>query len=446
MNPSPSRSAAEEQSTNLLLRFQSVRAQTMALIEGLSDEDCVVQAMPDASPLKWHLAHTTWFFEVFVLENFLQGFRPFDAAFKVLFNSYYNGVGEKYPRPHRGLLTRPSLERVKQYRTAVDEQIAFLLGSQTGVFNSQIDALIVLGIHHEQQHQELMLTDFKYLLSLNPLLPAYRIGWPLISTVLPQQKFLGFRGGLMQVGRSAKNLEQYSEFSFDNEGPEHQVFLRDFELSNRPITYGDVLEFIDAGGYQRPEFWLSMGWDFVRTQSLQAPLYWQRHTSAGAPGWFTFTLRGLCPIALDVPVPHLSYFEADALARFNGARLPTEAEWEHAAKLSTQGHVALEQGNFLEDKLFHPTVARSAVPSTSPSQLYGDVWEWTQSSYEAYPGYRSDAGAIGEYNGKFMCGQYVLRGGSCVTPRAHIRNSYRNFFPPSAQWQFSGARLARDLG
>ncbi len=445
MNTQSLRSTAAQANVDLLVRFQAVRAQTLALIEGLSDEDCVVQAMPDASPLKWHLAHTTWFFEVFVVEKFSTNFRPFDASFKVLFNSYYNGVGEKFPRSHRGFLTRPSLATVRQYRAVIDDQIAVLLSAKSGFDTSELEALVVLGINHEQQHQELMLADFKYLMSLHPLLPAYRAGWPLITTVLPQQRFLAFGSGLISIGYSGKNVKRYAEFSFDNEGPEHQVYLRAFELSNRPITYGDVLDFIDAGGYQQPEFWLAMGWDIVRLHGLNAPLYWQSHPSGGAPGWFNFTLRGLCPISLDVPVPHLSYFEADALARFSGARLPTESEWEHAALASKDQGKLIEQGNFLEDNLFHPTVARTAGANQSPSQLFGDVWEWTQSSYQAYPGYRSEDGAIGEYNGKFMCSQYVLRGGSCVTPRDHIRSSYRNFFPPAAQWQFSGARLARDL-
>jgi ergothioneine biosynthesis protein EgtB len=430
---------------DLIQRFLATRQQTVDLIEGLSDEDCVVQAMPDASPLKWHLAHTTWFFEVFVLEKFSSKFKPFDDSFKVLFNSYYNGVGEKFARPQRGMLTRPSLERVLKYRAFIDEQIVELLNSPSVARSFEFKALLVLGINHEQQHQELMLTDFKYLLSLNPLFPTFRSGWPLISTALPLQKFVEFSGGLVDIGLSQSTIGVQRDFSFDNEGPAHQVFLKPFSLSSCPLTFGDVLEFIDAGGYQRPELWLSMGWDFVLAQSLKAPLYWHAVEHHGATTWHNFTLRGLCPISPDVPVPHLSYFEADAIARFKNARLPSQAEWEHAAVSDSDSLEPIKQGNFLESQLFHPTVAHRAMPANTLANLFGDIWEWTQSSYDAYPGYRPVEGAIGEYNGKFMCNQLVLRGGSCVTPRSHIRSSYRNFFPPQAQWQFSGARLARDL-
>jgi ergothioneine biosynthesis protein EgtB len=430
---------------DLVQRFLATRQQTVDLIEGLSDEDCVVQAMPDASPLKWHLAHTTWFFEVFVVEKFSLKFRPFDDSFKVLFNSYYNGVGEKFARPQRGMLTRPSLDRVLKYRAFIDDQIVELLNSPSVAHSVEFKALLVLGINHEQQHQELMLTDFKYLLSLNPLFPAYRSGWPLISTALPGQRFLEFSGGLVDIGLSKKTIGLQSDFAFDNESPAHQVFLQPFSLASRPITYGDVLEFIDASGYQRPQLWLSMGWDFVLAQSLKAPLYWHAVEHHGATTWHNFTLRGLCEISPDVPVPHLSYFEADAIARFKNARLPTQAEWEYASMINDDSPTPIKQGNFLENAVFHPTIAHHALARDKLANLFGDVWEWTQSSYDAYPGYRAVEGAIGEYNGKFMCNQFVLRGGSCATPRSHIRSSYRNFFPPQAQWQFSGARLARSL-
>jgi ergothioneine biosynthesis protein EgtB len=430
---------------DLIQRFLATRQQTIELIDGLSEEDCVVQAMPDASPLKWHLAHTTWFFEVFLLEKFAHNFKPFDESFKVLFNSYYNGVGERLSRPQRGMLTRPALQQVLRYRASVDYQIVTLLSSSTFAQSPEVAALLVLGINHEQQHQELMLTDFKYLLSLNPLFPAYRNGWPLITTALPRQVFLEFSGGLVEIGMSQKTVGMQRDFSFDNESPAHQVFLKPFALASCPLTYGDVLEFIDASGYQRPELWLSMGWDFVTAQSLKAPLYWHCIEHHGAKTWHNFTLRGLCPISPDVPVPHLSYFEADAIARFKNARLPTQAEWEHAAVCNDDSLTPIKHGNFLDSNLFHPTVAHHALAPDKLANLFGDVWEWTQSSYDAYPGYRAAEGAIGEYNGKFMCNQFVLRGGSCATPRSHIRSSYRNFFPPQAQWQFSGARLARSL-
>jgi ergothioneine biosynthesis protein EgtB len=430
---------------DLIQRFLATRQQTVDLIEGLSDEDCVVQAMPDASPLKWHLAHTTWFFEVFVLEKFSSNFKPFDEAFKMLFNSYYNGVGEKFSRPQRGMLTRPSLAQVLKYRASVDDKIIDLLHSPSLSQSKGLVSLLVLGINHEQQHQELMLTDFKYLLSLNPLFPAYRSGWPLISTALPGQRFLEFSGGLVDIGLSKKTIGLQSDFAFDNESPAHQVFLKPFSLASRPITYGDVLEFIDASGYQRPQLWLSMGWDFVLAQSLKAPLYWHAVEHHGATTWHNFTLRGLCEISPDVPVPHLSYFEADAIARFKNARLPTQAEWEYASMINDDSPTPIKQGNFLENAVFHPTIAHHALARDKLANLFGDVWEWTQSSYDAYPGYRAVEGAIGEYNGKFMCNQFVLRGGSCATPRSHIRSSYRNFFPPQTQWQFSGARLARSL-
>jgi ergothioneine biosynthesis protein EgtB len=438
-------SGVGEETIDLVRRFLSTRQQTIALIDGLSEEDCVVQAMPDASPLKWHLAHTTWFFEVFVLEKFSQTFKPFDESFKVLFNSYYNGVGEKFPRMQRGMLTRPSLAQVLKYRISVDDQIVALLSMPAVVQYAELKSLLVLGINHEQQHQELMLTDLKYLLSLNPLFPAYRSGWPLISTALPPKQFLEFSGGLVEIGLSKNTVGVQRDFAFDNEGPSHQVFLKPFSLASCPLTYNDVLEFIDAGGYQRPEFWLSMGWDFVAAQSLKAPLYWHEVDYHGAKTWHNFNLRGLCAVSPDVPVPHLSYFEADAIARFKNARLPTQAEWEHAALATDNSITPIKQGNLLENSLFHPTVAHNAIAKDKLANLYGDVWEWTQSSYDAYPGYRPLEGAIGEYNGKFMCNQFVLRGGSCITPRSHIRSSYRNFFPPNAQWQFSGARLARDL-
>jgi ergothioneine biosynthesis protein EgtB len=413
--------------TDLQVRFNSVRAQTLALAAPLSAEDCQLQSMPDTSPTKWHLAHTSWFFETFVLERFEPNFKAYDASFKVLLNSYYNGVGELGVRVERGLMSRPSLERVYAYRNAVDERVAALL--QTHSSNTAMQELVLLGTHHEQQHQELLLTDIKHAFSRNPALPAYAARWPMV-TVHPQPvAWFSLEGGLARVGGAS------APFSFDNEGPAHEVFLRPYEIASRPVTYGDYLAFMQDDGYARPELWLSLGWDWVRAQHAVAPLYWSQHDGV----WHNFTLQGLVAIDANTPLPHLNYFEADAFARWAGARLPTEAEWEHAAL-----HLQVPaKGNFLESNAFH-TLPQALAASIHPQQMLGDVWEWTQSSYNAYPGFKAATGAVGEYNGKFMCNQFVLRGGSCVTPMSHIRATYRNFFPPQAQWQFSGLRLARD--
>lgn len=424
-----------------LKRLIEVRQTTAKLVTGLSSEDCALQSMPDASPLKWHLAHTTWFFEVFVLERYERNFAPFHPSFRVLFNSYYNGIGDKHPRPERGLVSRPSLEDVLAYRADVDARLHELAirpemanTSLDPTADAELDATVELGIQHEQQHQELMLTDFKHLLSRNPMLPAYRVGWPLTTASTVPLEWVRFDGGLGSIGASAGN------FSFDNERPRHKVYLEPFELATRPITYGDCADFIEDGGYGRPELWLSLGWDWVRQHQVDRPLYWRRD----ANGWQTFSLRGLVPIAREVPAAHLSYFEADAMARWQNARLPTEAEWEHAAQMAMAGSTEIE-GNFFDNGIFHPLSPSRVHQQGELAQLWGDVWEWTSSSYEAYPGFSAARGAVGEYNGKFMCNQYVLRGGSCATPRSHIRTSYRNFFPPEARWQFSGARIARSL-
>jgi ergothioneine biosynthesis protein EgtB len=429
--------------------LRRVRAQSISLVEPLTPEDCQAQSMPDASPAKWHLAHTTWFFETFVLEGFEPGFRPHDQAFRVLFNSYYQAVGPQHPRPSRGLITRPTLDEVKAWRAAVDERLAALLATCD---DPALHALVTLGLQHEQQHQELMLTDLKHLLWQNPARPAYRSRWPLAEVRPAPQGWVGVDvagGGEVEIGH-APALD--GGFAFDNETPRHALRLLPFELATRPVTHGDWLAFMADGGYRRPELWLAMGWDWVQAGRREAPLYWQRpardaNAEAGAdpsagPGadrsgndWQVFTLQGLVPLDPHTPLPHLSYFEADAYARWAGARLPTEAEWEHAAR-----QVPL-RGHFADRGAFHP------LPDTGGAglrQLYGDVWEWTSSAYAAYPRYRPSPGAIGEYNGKFMCNQFVLRGGSCATPAGHVRASYRNFFPPEAQWQFSGLRLARD--
>ncbi|MEO8058896.1 MAG: ergothioneine biosynthesis protein EgtB [Burkholderiales bacterium] len=411
--------------------FAEVRQATLTLAAPLSPEDCQVQSMPDASPTKWHLAHITWFFETFILERFEPAFKPFDASFRVLFNSYYQGVGEMHPRAQRGLITRPTLAEVLRYRADVDARVQRLLVSRAD--DPALSELVTLGLHHEQQHQELLLTDIKHALSFNPQHKAYAKRWPMTTVRAQPLRWLGFDGGLIEHGF---DRARDGAFGFDNESPRHRTYTAPFALASRPATYGEYLAFIDDGGYRRPELWLSMGWDWVRSGQRSAPLYW--HQTDGV--WLNHTLQGQVEIDPRTPVCHLSYFEADAFARWAGERLPTEVEWEFAARsLRTPQHA-----NFANRGAFHPLPAADAS-SDEPLQMFGDVWEWTQSSYSPYPGYRAPSGAVGEYNGKFMCNQYVLRGGSCATPAGHVRASYRNFFPPEAQWQFSGVRLARDV-
>jgi len=374
--------------------YRQVRAHTLALAAPLSGEDASVQSMPDASPTKWHLAHTTWFFETFVLEPREERFKPFDAAFRALFNSYYNAVGEKHPRAQRGLLTRPGLDTVLAYRADVDERVLRLLAR----LDHAALALVELGLHHEQQHQELLLTDIKHLFSCNPLQPAYREAAVYAAPPKPLQ-WQAFAEGLAEIGHAGNG------FAYDNEGPRHRVFLPAYSLATRLVTNAEYAGFIDAGGYRDASLWLADGWDWLRAQGRGHPLYWHQ----GDRGWEEFTLEGHAPLS------HVSYFEADAYARWAGARLPTEAEWEHAA---------LHGGEHLQ-------------------QLDDTCWQWTASAYLPYPGFRVSEGAVGEYNGKFMVNQMVLRGGSVATPRSHVRLSYRNFFPASACWQFTGIRLAR---
>jgi ergothioneine biosynthesis protein EgtB len=421
-------------------RYTAVRSQTLALAAPLSEAECQVQSMPDASPVKWHLAHTTWFFETFVLATHVPGHRPFDPAFKVLFNSYYNGVGAQHPRAQRGLVTRPDLATVRAWRTAVDDQMATLLAMP---LPPGVADLVELGLQHEQQHQELILTDLLHLLSCNPLAPVYLPLPPALAShpsVAPLQ-WIAQPGGLVDIGDAG------SGFAFDNERPRHAQHLRPFALASRPVSQGEWAAFIADGGYADPRWWMSAGWDWVRQQQVGAPLHWRRSASDPA-GWQVFSLRGLQPLQPSAPVCHIGWFEADAFARWHAAqhpgsppsRLPTEAEWEHTAQAVWPQ--ALAASNLLESGALRPLPA--ADEGGGLQQLAGDVWEWTASPYTAYPGYRPWAGAVGEYNGKFMVNQMVLRGGSCATPRSHIRASYRNFFPTDARWQFSGVRLARD--
>ena len=401
-------------------RFLAVRRQSEALAAPLSAEDQQVQSMPDASPSKWHLAHSSWFFETFVLGVHAPGYRVFDPAYGFLFNSYYNAVGARHPRPQRGLLTRPALAEVLEYRRHVSEHIAALLAPDV---DPAIAAVVELGMHHEQQHQELLLMDIKHAFWCNPLRPAYRPPAASLSATPGATRCSSYGGGLVEIGVNAPT----DAFAFDNETPRHRVWLEPFTLAQRLVSNSDFLEFINDGGYSRPELWLSDGWDLAQREAWQAPLYWERHDGA----WSYFTLAGMRPLDRAVPVCHVSLFEAQAFAKWAGKRLPSEAEWEYAARaLPLSGH-------FADSGHFHPLPAQGAA-----HQMFGDCWEWTASPYVAYPGYREPAGAIGEYNGKFMSGQMVLRGGACVTPADHIRASYRNFFPPASRWMFAGIRLA----
>ena len=409
--------------------YLNVRKQSENLCEPLITEDYVVQTMPDVSPPKWHLAHASWFFETFVLEPYLKNYRRYNDHYNCLFNSYYNGMGNPFPRSQRGFLTRPSVADVYRYRAHVDRYIGELASTLDLHPNQEaIQELILLGINHEQQHQELLLTDIKHIFAQNPLSPVYfkEAGQnPVNDPVSLEWK--NFPAGEVSIGHQGKG------FHYDNELPLHQVLLKNFSLANRLITNREYQQFIDDGGYSNPLLWLSDGWTAVQTQSWKHPMYWLQQEGV----WQTMTLSGLKPLHPEEPVCHVSYYEADAFANWCGKRLPTETEWEHAADQNLPA-----EGNYLESGCFHP---RAAGPGEDLRQLFGDVWEWTQSAYMPYPGYQTPEGAIGEYNGKFMCNQLVLRGGSCVTPGDHIRKTYRNFFYPHNRWQFMGIRLAVDV-
>ena len=385
--------------------------------------------MPDASPAKWHLAHTSWFFEQFILLPHAADYVEFDPQFSYLFNSYYLTLGERHERPRRGLLSRPTVDQVYAYRRHVDQRLAEFLSHADDRLYGTVRPLLEIGLNHEQQHQELILTDIKHLFAQNPLRPAYRAEHgERTTTNIAFATWRRFDEQVAEIGHDGQG------FAYDNESPRHRVFLGSFELGSRLITCGEYIEFMNDGGYQRGELWLSQGWNIVQTCSWQAPLYWEKQDGS----WSQMTLSGMRPIEPAEPVCHVSYFEADAFARWAAARLPTEAEWEIAS-----ADVPLA-GNLLESEAFHPRPA-SASADPGLQQMFGDVWEWTRSAYLAYPGYRPPEGALGEYNGKFMCNQFVLRGGSCATPSSHIRRTYRNFFPPDARWQFMGFRLARDV-
>ncbi|MDB5814124.1 MAG: ergothioneine biosynthesis protein EgtB [Rhodocyclales bacterium] len=415
-------------------RYDLVRALSETLAAPLSAEDQCVQSMPDASPTKWHLAHTSWFFETVVLKAYIPGYRVFDEHFHFLFNSYYESLGARHPRAERGLLTRPALQAIMDYRAHVDAAMRAFIGSADAAAWSTAEPLLVLGLNHEQQHQELLLTDIKHLLSRNPLSPAYVKGINNRTQEVLTLSWVDCAGGRVEVGHAGTG------FAFDNETPRHEVLLRPYRLANRCVSCGEYQAFIDDGGYDRPELWLSDGWAMRTLQDWNAPLYWQRDENGSA--WQIFTLHGLRELDATEPVCHLSFYEAAAYAQWADARLPTEFEWEAASS-----EIPFD-GRFLDPANLQPhAVARSEAVSEPPKllQMYGDVWEWTRSSYDPYPGFKPLAGAVGEYNGKFMVGQIVLRGGSCATPEGHMRSSYRNFFPPAARWQFSGLRLAQDI-
>jgi formylglycine-generating enzyme required for sulfatase activity len=451
--------------SDLLVTYREVRRASQRLCEPLETEDYVVQSMPDASPINWHLAHTTWFFETLVLKPALEGYRPIDDRYHFLFNSYYNSLGAQFSRPLRGVITRPTVADVWAYRAHVDESMTRLFEEAERTGRELPEQVITVGLHHEQQHQELIVTDLKHLLSCNPLRPAYingrgregqdgrnRAGRTRREEPGGKNKTGGTGWGDRAGETGPEGVERRrpatlawvpvhegvyeighdrAGFAYDNETPRHKVYVHSFELASRLVTCGEYLEFMRDGGYERPEFWLSNGWNTVRERQWQAPLYWESVDGQ----WYQFTLSGFRPVDAAEPVVHISLYEADAYARWAGARLPTEAEWETVAAT-----VPIE-GNFVEDGILHPVPAREA--GDAPVQMFGDVWEWTSSAYTPYPGYRQPEGALGEYNAKFMSGQNVLRGGSCATPRSHIRATYRNFFYPPDRWQFMGVRLAR---
>ncbi|MCB8839535.1 ergothioneine biosynthesis protein EgtB [Aurantimonas sp. VKM B-3413] len=407
--------------------FRRVRQDSVSLGKPLSDADATVQSMPDASPAKWHLAHTTWFFETMVLAPNVSDYRPFDQSFNYLFNSYYETVGERHPRPKRGMITRPDLATIFAYREHVDAAVEALLEQGAG---EEISTLVELGCHHEQQHQELLLTDILHLFAQNPLRPAYKDPQPLAvgaSEADPVQ-YKSFEGGIVEIGHDGQG------FAFDSEGPRHRTLIEPFRLADRLVTNGEWMEFMADGGYRDPLLWLSAGWATILTEGWDRPFYWEERDGEH----FTMTLRGAQPVDPAAPVTHVSYFEADAFATWAGRRLPSEAEWEHVAASCPMA------GNFADSGHLRPRPAQNAAGAGEIRQMFGDVWEWTRSPFAPYPRFKPVEGAVGEYNGKFMCGQFVLRGGSCATPGGHIRPTYRNFFPPDARWQFSGLRLAED--
>lgn len=410
---------------SLLTRYREIRKDSESICDPLQVEDYGVQTMADVSPPRWHLAHVTWFFETFLLKPYLFDYQEFHPQFAYLFNSYYETVGSMHPRPQRGFLSRPTTEEIYRYRAYVDEHMQSLLQN---IPESQLDEINLrtqVGVHHEQQHQELLLTDIKYNFSINPLHPVYRDQLAVAKIPAQDIQWTEHNGGMVSVGADSNN------FCFDNETPRHDTFLQPFRMASRPVSNGEYLEFMDAGAYSQVDLWLSEGWKTIREQQWQAPLYWQKIDN----NWHYMTLAGLQPVDMPAPVCHVSFYEAHAYAQWAGKRLPTEFEWEAIAS-SHDSH----KGHFSDSGYYQP---RTAI-ATGMCQLFGDVWEWTQSSYSPYPGFVPLPGSLGEYNGKFMCSQMTLRGGSCVTAANHVRASYRNFFYPKDRWQYSGIRLVED--
>ena len=421
---------SRERNRDLTERYRKVRDFSAALCRNLEPEDYVVQSMPDVSPTKWHLAHTSWFFETFVVKVWMPRYRSEVPQYAYLFNSYYNAAGDMHRRDLRGLISRPTVAETYRFRESIDECMVKLLEEADDALLAEIEPVLTLGLHHEQQHQELLVTDIKHVFSQNPLYPVFRetTGTPANGRVAPQ-RFIEFDEEIVSIGHEG------AAFSYDNEGPRHRALVPSFSLSNRLITNGEYLAFMEAGGYTRPEFWLSLGWTTINESASgrwKAPLYWIQRDGS----WWNFTHSGFRPVNEAEPVTHLSYFEADAYANWDGARLPTEFDWERAS-----AGLPID-GNFVDADRFHPAPAPAG---DGLLQMFGDVWEWTRSAYLPYPGYRAIPGALGEYNGKFMCNQMVLRGGSCATSRNHMRPTYRNFFQPEKRWQFTGLRLARDV-
>src|SRR4029077_12500869 len=415
----------------LLERYRAVRDFTARLCRSLEPEDYVVQSMPDVSPTKWHLAHTSWFFETFIVKAWMPRYRPEVPQYAYLFNSYYNAAGDMHRRDLRGLISRPTVEETRKYRSSIDSYIDNLISGADEKLFREIEPILILGIHHEQQHQELLVTDIKHVFAQNPLYPVFRQDGTRAPSTFDRAgtprstQFVEFDEATVEIGHPGNG------FCYDNELPRHRALVLPFALANRLVTNREYLEFIADNGYSRPEFWLSLAWTTVNEQNWRAPLYWIERDGE----WWNFTLSGLRKIDSHEPVTHLSYFEADAYANWTGARLSTEFEWERAA-----ANIAID-GNFVETERFHPAALDYSSGNGTLAQMFGDVWEWTRSSYSPYPGYRAEPGALGEYNGKFMCNQYVLRGGSCATSRTHIRETYRNFFQPDKRWQFMGIRL-----
>jgi ergothioneine biosynthesis protein EgtB len=436
--------ATSSRRDGLIAQFRKVRDFSAQLCRSLQPEDYVVQSMPDVSPTKWHLAHTSWFFETFIVKVWMPRYRSEVPQYAYLFNSYYNAAGSMHRRDLRGLISRPTVAETYRFRESIDDCVAQLLEEADDALLAEIEPVLILGLHHEQQHQELLVTDIKHVFAQNPLYPVFagagiddpgrgkngaaQPGPGSSSQATTPQQFLEFEETTLLIGHEGEG------FSYDNEGPQHRALVLPFSLSNRLITNGEYLEFIDAGGYSRPEYWLSLGWTTVNEQRWRAPLYWEERDGK----WWNFTLSGFRPVNENEPVTHISYFEADAYANWAGARLPTEFEWERAAADEPIS------GNFVDDGRFHPAPAPTGANGGDLHQIYGDAWEWTRSAYLPYPGYKAGPGALGEYNGKFMSNQMVLRGGSCATSRDHIRLTYRNFFQPEKRWQFTGIRLARD--